>query len=385
MQLTPYNQDIINRAIKAASIVDPIVFCGMFNDGHDFLYANLIKQIETIKSDFVPVFLDLSAYSTGKQTLDALRTASIEDLKQKIPDTAGYDDLKVLYSNICTNKTVVLVLYTGQAAIVDKDLLLFISRLRDFKRFSFSYIWLACTRIVFSLHQHTNAIEYEELLTKLFLHYIHPLVPRDEDNAMIIINNNENRYGKLPSATKQIILRLSGGHPGLIKTLVQQAAENKNWQSADLNDERLSSKINGILNDLPDAYKINLFAKTHDLDNSISKSLILYGYLKKSGNTYIPFTPLLNTYYGKTIIIPNTNVLLLSSIQRKVMDYFESHQGIIIAKDTLAKVIWGDMWQEKYSDWAMDQFISTFRDKLRIIRKSAKLVTKKGEGYIYIP
>ncbi len=385
MQLTPYNQDIINRAIKAASIVDPIVFCGMFNDGHDFLYANLVKQIATIKSDFVPVFLDLSACSTGKQTLDVLRTATIEHLKQKIPDSAGYDDLKILYRNICTNKTIILVLYTGQAAIVDKDLLLFISRLRDLKRFSFSYIWLACARIVFSLHQHTNAIEYEELLTKLFLQHIHPLMPRDENNAMIIINNNENRYGKLTSATKQVVLQLSGGHPGLIKTLVQQASEKPGWKTADLNDERLSSKINGILDDLPDSYKKTLFAKSYTVNNPITKSLILYGYLKKSGTSYFPFTPLLDEYYTKIKIIPNVNMLVLSSIQRKVIDYLETHAGVIIAKDVLAKIIWGETWQDKYSDWAIDQFISTFRDKLPIVRKSAKLITKKGEGYIYIP
>ena len=78
-------------------------------------------------------------------------------------------------------------------------------------------------------------------------------------------------------------------------------------------------------------------------------------------------------------------MLVLSSIQRKVIDYLETHAGVIIAKDVLAKIIWGETWQDKYSDWAIDQFISTFRDKLPIVRKSAKLITKKGEGYIYIP
>ncbi|KKQ99283.1 MAG: hypothetical protein UT26_C0055G0005, partial [Microgenomates group bacterium GW2011_GWC1_39_12] len=126
---------------------------------------------------FIPVFLDLSACSTGKQTLETLQTSTIEHLKQKLPNTAGYDELNTIYNKVCTKSTVILILYTGQAATVDKDLLLFLSRLRDLKRFSFSYVWLACTRIVFSLHQHTNTTEYEELLSKLFLHYIRPLVP----------------------------------------------------------------------------------------------------------------------------------------------------------------------------------------------------------------
>ena len=67
-------------------------------------------------------------------------------------------------------------------------------------------------------------------------------MPRDENNAMIIINNNENRYGKLTSATKQVVLQLSGGHPGLIKTLVQQASEKPGWKTADLNDENFLQK-----------------------------------------------------------------------------------------------------------------------------------------------
>ena len=385
MQLTPYNQDVIDRAIKAASIIDPIVFCGMFNDGHDFLYANLVKQISIVKSDFIPVFLDLSACSTGKQTLETLQTSTIDHLKQKLPDTAGYDELNTIYNKVCTKNTVILILYTGQAATVDKDLLLFLSRLRDLKRFSFSYVWLACTRIVFSLHQHTNTTEYEELLSKLFLHYIRPLVPRDEDNAMIIINNNEKRYGKLTPATKQVILRLSGGHPGLIKTLVQQASEKPEWITADLNDERLSSKLNGILSDLPDSYKKNLFAKSHIDDNPITKALIVYGYLKKSGASYIPFTPLLNEHYTKIKIVPDAKILLLSPVQRKVMEFFEAHAGTIIKRDILAEQIWGQNFQEKYSDWAIDQFISDFRNKLTLIHSSAKLVTKKSEGYIYIP
>ena len=384
MQLTPYNQDVIDRAIKAASIIDPIVFCGMFNDGHDFLYANLVKQISIVKSDFIPVFLDLSACSTGKQTLETLQTSTIEHLKQKLPNTAGYDELNTIYNKVCTKSTVILILYTGQAATVDKDLLLFLSRLRDLKRFSFSYVWLACTRIVFSLHQHTNTTEYEELLSKLFLHYIRPLVPRDKDNAMIIINNNENRYGKLTPATKQVILRLSGGHPGLIKTLVQQASEKPEWITADLNDERLSSKLNGILSDLPDSYKKNLFAKKQNLTDPKTKLLILYGYLKKHDAGYTPFTSLLNKYDALASSF-DQKLLILSPTQRKVMEFFEAHAGTIIKRDILAEQIWGQNFQEKYSDWAIDQFISDFRNKLTLIHSSAKLVTKKSEGYIYIP
>ena len=91
MQLTPYNQDIINRAISH-SIVDPIVFCGMFNDGHDFLYANLVKQIATIKSDFVPV-LDLSACST-ETNARCVTDCNNRFISNKNSDSAGYDDLK---------------------------------------------------------------------------------------------------------------------------------------------------------------------------------------------------------------------------------------------------------------------------------------------------
>jgi hypothetical protein len=61
---------------------------------------------------------------------------------------------------------------------------------------------------------------------------------------------------------------------------------------------------------------------------------------------------------------------------------FKSKKGNLITRDQIAQVIWGKKYEERYSDWAIDQTMSRFRKKIQKYYLPKETVkTIKGEGY----
>lgn len=70
----------------------------------------------------------------------------------------------------------------------------------------------------------------------------------------------------------------------------------------------------------------------------------------------------------------------LSGQEYLVLKYLEGYKESVVSKDSIAQVIWGDNWEEKYSDWALDKLISNLRKKLSANSYSGKIKTLKGKG-----
>ena len=77
--------------------------------------------------------------------------------------------------------------------------------------------------------------------------------------------------------------------------------------------------------------------------------------------------------------------LLMSNLNGKEIEifrHFQKNKNKLVTKDQIAKIIWGENYEEIYSDWSLDQNISRFRKKLAkfgIAKES--LITLKGKGY----
>lgn len=54
----------------------------------------------------------------------------------------------------------------------------------------------------------------------------------------------------------------------------------------------------------------------------------------------------------------------------------------IVSREEIAKTIWQKNWQERYSDWAIDQIVHRIRKKLLLAHAPYEVITKKGEGFI---
>lgn len=59
--------------------------------------------------------------------------------------------------------------------------------------------------------------------------------------------------------------------------------------------------------------------------------------------------------------------------------HFKEHINKPLTRDDIAKVIWGNTWTTKYSDWAIDKAISRLRKK--ILSENYKIITVKNLGY----
>jgi len=97
----------------------------------------------------------------------------------------------------------------------------------------------------------------------------------------------------------------------------------------------------------------------------------------KDLHCYIPLLPPIAT--NREQITSVLSLPVLTSQQKVIFDYFSSRSGQILSRDEIAQVLWGKLWQEKYSDWAIDQTISKLKKKLAGSKYS--LLTLRNRGY----
>ena len=290
---------------------------------------------------------------------------------------------------IAVKKKVVLTVYLGQEGNTAMEFFLFLNRLRNMLAWRFTYVIFGTTRVLFDERY------FFPLLKKVFKRNIQTVLPLRDTDARIVLGNYEERYDKkLPETQRQNVLQNAGGNPGLIKALYLQVSDREYKNKINVLDERLAFRLEGIACDIPEKDREALASSRKIRNTETQLHLIQYGYLvqDKSGNR--PFTPLLADYLihkkaqksdqTKTSKPEDNKLLLLTKSQRLVLNYMEGHIGALITKDDIAKVLWGESWAERYSDWAIDQLISTLRERMGRMKHRGRIITKKGEGIIFL-
>ncbi len=287
---------------------------------------------------------------------------------------------------------VVLLMYFGQEGEVDPGLFQLLNRLRNLLGWKFSYVIFATPRLF------QNHALVTPLIEKVLKRNIVQVLPLNAENSAIVLGNYEERYNKtLPQREANAVITFSGGNPGLIKALYLQAIADKKWVKPDLLEEQLYFRLHGIADDLTDQDKSLLLGKSFSkIDPIFVYNLERYGYGARKAGKFIPFTPLLVDFIKnyatrapkKTQDLSagvDTMLLHFTKSQRNVLEYLQTHPGELISKDSLAQVLWGEQWADRYSDWAIDQLLSTLREKLAKLKLPGKIMTKKGEGIIFVP
>lgn len=391
MKIASSVQFVLQKSLQAVKSMEPIVFCGMYDCGLHYVFHLLPPLFASeLSKDIAVVFVDLSNVDATEMIQKELAFAihkAFPDLK----DIHDYLSYTQALEAIAKTKKVVLVLYLGQSEKVDSELLLFINRLRNKLGWRFSYCLLLSTRFLFQSPQ-------TELIDNIVRQTAVPVLPRAPQDSYVVIENYEERWRrKISKPQKDKIVKLSGGNPGLIKALFLQIIENPKWENPDLLDERLFYRLQEIVKDLPQSYfhMLTSSPKTRN-DKLIQALLARYGYLVKSDGSYKVFTPLLDEFlrkYADKIPHQKTEqtysidqeLLELSKSQRAVLSYLKGKPGELVTRDSLAQLLWGDNWADRYSDWAIDQLLSVLRERLDKFHFKGKIVTKKGEGIIFLP
>ena len=75
----------------------------------------------------------------------------------------------------------------------------------------------------------------------------------------------------------------------------------------------------------------------------------------------------------------NINFDLFTKSEKTMIEYMHSNEEV--SKEEMAKIIWGDQVDEKYSEWAIEQRMSRLRKKLKQSGYNIDIVTLYNKGY----
>jgi hypothetical protein len=79
------------------------------------------------------------------------------------------------------------------------------------------------------------------------------------------------------------------------------------------------------------------------------------------------------------------NIHQLTLREKQVLQVLIDKKGDPVTRDEIARVLWGDSWEQKYSDWGIDQMISRVRRKLHLsgIQGTHTILALKKKGFIF--
>ncbi len=201
------------------------------------------------------------------------------------------------------------------------------------------------------------------------------LVPLNLKDVINLIKEFDRRFNFLPSDdNKKELFKLSGGNVSLVKSLYFYLKENRRLETPQelLNNFEIITRVEKLFIGLTETDIEDLRKR----DNK-NEALIHLGFLR-DGKV---FSTLLDAYLKRK----NTNTLDINNftkIELLVFNFLKGNTNKLIEREKLAEFIWEEDWQDKYSDWAIDQIIFRLRSKLRKAKASFKIVTKKGQGFI---
>jgi hypothetical protein len=75
--------------------------------------------------------------------------------------------------------------------------------------------------------------------------------------------------------------------------------------------------------------------------------------------------------------------IYFTSLERDVFELLLDKKGIVTRQE-IAQVLWQENWEERYSDWAIDQVMYRIRKKIVTTNAPYQLITKKGEGFVLV-
>jgi hypothetical protein len=71
----------------------------------------------------------------------------------------------------------------------------------------------------------------------------------------------------------------------------------------------------------------------------------------------------------------------LTGQELKVFNLLLQNINSVVTRDEIAKVMWENEWNDKYSDWSIDKVISNIKKKLFEASDKRTIKTFKGEGF----
>lgn len=177
------------------------------------------------------------------------------------------------------------------------------------------------------------------------------------------------------------ILRLSGGHIGLMRAILRHLQKNNIF----VIDEELlkTEEIVFIFSKIWGGFTESTQQSILDNSNFVNKYLTEIKLKDENGKWFSPLLEMFVKNIKNNNAKPNVYLSELLSYQElQLYELFEQNKGKVVSKELIAKVLWSEHWVDKYSDWAIAQVVSQIRKKISI--KGINIKAVKGEGYILV-
>lgn len=367
MKIAESYKVIVHKLKKSINAGFPISCIGMYDSGVDYIYGLLHSENNEYNNHIL-----IPIYVTQHMSCSQIEHCIESELKKILPKNHPFTSLNNVWELImaCTqHKSIVLVIYIGYRAKLHLEFAKKLLALRF--QIGKNLNW-----ILFGTYGLLHNMKHEAQ-QKILSSSIIPLLPHSPASIIRVLNDYRDWYGKLTTTQENQIMRLSGGNPGLLKSLYQLALAHKLdlW----IADKGICSRLSCLCSELSLLQQhaiITQHTKSASVNTDDFADLDYYGYIQ---NRKV-FSPLLAHY----LFFQNTeNNILLSQSQKKIFILLKSTTGIV-SRDQIATALWGKRIQEKYSDWAIDQTIYALRKSLKFHTTGFTIRTKRGQGYALI-
>lgn len=368
--VAPYYKSIVEEVKRYSQNRHPVSFIGMFDCGKDYVF-NLIAQEKAQKNSPLLIPIDLT---NTKGSLKKIINACYYGFAKVLASAEKMENLSQIWKNlnqISQTDQVTLCFDFGDDAAINLEFLASLYSWGNLLADKFNWIIFANYNIL-NLPQ-----SRETVFEKIIKSNIIPVLPTDNLNSQVVYKNYEEYFGKNKNNSAKKIIELSGGNPGLLKSLFLLGLKNKleDWE----NDSQVIMRLDKILSGL-NQRELEILASVQNRNSLNYKNqeyinLKRFGFINEKGQLFSPILgKYLKTYFD------NTGVKL-STMQQKIFVLLRDKSPQLVTRDEIAKVMWGARWLKKYSDWAMDQIVYAIRNKLSALNSNWKLETKRGIGY----
>ena len=367
--IAKYYQDLTESVLLSIKSNEPCYVIGMCEYGKNLSFRYLSRYLHKNWQNKKEVFLlDLVGdYGMGRITLTNVVTNKCFDLQKS--------DMRTFLLENYSHKGIVVIINADENDVNNLQVIQSLINLRTLLGLDFTYI-------VYGYINVFNHIFLKEKLGEVITRRILKVLPLKDNDIDTMIKRQESLFSvRLTQSQKQKVRYFSGGNAGLIKTLVMQISEQKNWQEPDMDDEKLIWRISRLFFGLTEEQlsKFKNF-KNFTSTNKDFKVLRDFGYLVFEKGQSKPFTPLCELFLSEKKI-DNLNNLLTDS-EAKILDKMLINKDKYISREELARLIWGPNFLNHYSDYALDKHISNLRKKLTQNQSEIQIKTLKGRGFL---
>lgn len=216
--------------------------------------------------------------------------------------------------------------------------------------------------------------------------------------TMLFANNSKWAGVSFNNDFVSAATRLSYADPTVLKHIAVTATREASFAS---NLLKLKS-IKAIYDLVGEEFLTTRYKKLLATFLQPTQQQLLQGHFKE--NAYIqkiglvvedsPFNPLFAEYLSRVKSNPlrqptsaSIRDLLVGDLTVKELGIFElleANVGLVVSREALAKVLWGEDWHEYYSDWALNKQISNLRKKMRNSGYLKEVKVLKTEGFMLV-